>query len=531
MTVRSLTLLMALLMLVSLSGCGTDTKTTGDLGGNGFTTNHFDSTATSDIIEGYVIKPYTDGKLNCGDCHRVDNDVTINQQWAASAHAGHILTAGVVQDTATKYSAWAHYDWDAVGFTQSCQQCHTSTGQANFMAAQAAGMSYNNKKNDFSHLSGWIGTKNDSDEFTAATVSNQNELLYCWGCHSSVEADAPLLAPLTIGIKPGYKVNVVDLEMPNLGASNACVGCHSGLGNVQSLMTTAPTGGIDPTVALTSETKPSSTATATATHYKNAAATIFHAETKVGYEFPSLNYTDPSNYGNPQLSYLHKFSNCIACHMTGEKSHSFSVADKDPATGAITVINSQDACNGCHSSLIPMNAKKLEESRKGYEEALHILEHELVLDGYVFVNEYPYFYVGTTSGADLFFKSPAVVVPTVYSDTATDRNEDTVINGLDWIDANADNVFNAADLVKQPVTWATQGDIGAGHNFNYLHHEPGAYAHNSLYAKRLIFDSINWLDNNTMDTTISIDADTYPEAAIWFGATAPVSGPFQAVRP
>ena len=29
----------------------------------------------------------------------------------------------------------------------------------------------------------------------------------------------------------------------------------------------------------------------------------------------------------------------------------------------------------------------------------------------------------------------------------------------------------------------------------YLHHEPGAYAHNRFYAKRLLFDSIDWIDN------------------------------------
>ena len=46
MTFRPLTLLMALLMLIFLSGCGTDTKTVTELGGSGFTANHFDSIAT-----------------------------------------------------------------------------------------------------------------------------------------------------------------------------------------------------------------------------------------------------------------------------------------------------------------------------------------------------------------------------------------------------------------------------------------------------------------------------------------------------
>lgn len=511
MRFRSLTLLTAFLMVVFLPGCGTDTKTTNDLGGSGFTANHADSTATPNIIEGYVIKKDVNGKLLCSDCHKPDQtDLSINRQWAASAHAGHLLTAGVVQDSATKNSAWAHYDWDSIS-RQSCQQCHTATGNANFMKAQAAGTSYNNKKNDFSHLSGWVGTTDADGQFiTGTTVSNQNELLYCWGCHSSVETGA-LLAPSNVGIKPGYNVNGVALEMPNLGASNACVGCHSGRGNVQSLMGATI---IDPTVVLTTSTTPKSSATATSTHYKNAAATIFHAETKVGYEFPNLSYTDPTNY-------LHKFSNCIACHMSGEKSHSFSVAEKDPVTGAITAINAQQACNGCHSSLIPMNAEKLEESREGYEEALHMLENELALDGYVFVNAHPYFYID----ANLYYRY-GNAAPYTYSLTLTDRDGDGTINSSDWSDFDGNGSIDAIDQAyRQPVTWATQGDLGAAHNFNYLHHEPGAYAHNRFYAQRLIFDSIDWLDGDTipdgnnMDGQITIGA-AYPEARIWLKANA-----------
>jgi hypothetical protein len=40
-----------------------------------------------------------------------------------------------------------------------------------------------------------------------------------------------------------------------------------------------------------------------------------------------------------------------------------------------------------------------------------------------------------------------------------------------------------------------------------LHFEPGAYVHNSKYVKRLIYDSIDWLDDNKLNysagTTIS----------------------------
>ena len=66
-----------------------------------------------------------------------------------------------------------------------------------------------------------------------------------------------------------------------------------------------------------------------------------------------------------------------------------------------------------------------------------------------------------------------------------------------------------------------EGVFGAAHNYNYLYHEPGAYAHNRFYTKRLIFDSIDWLDNFTLDGTITIDSATFPKAEVWLGTTRP----------
>ncbi|HSH69043.1 MAG TPA: hypothetical protein VK997_03930, partial [Deferrisomatales bacterium] len=41
-----------------------------------------------------------------------------------------------------------------------------------------------------------------------------------------------------------------------------------------------------------------------------------------------------------------------------------------------------------------------------------------------------------------------------------------------------------------------------------LHHDPGGFAHNRYYVKRLIYDSIDWLDNNILDdsTAATLDA-------------------------
>jgi hypothetical protein len=77
-----------------------------------------------------------------------------------------------------------------------------------------------------------------------------------------------------------------------------------------------------------------------------------------------------------------------------------------------------------------------------------------------------------------------------------------------------------------PTTnWASYGDtslnsvmtgkpnMGAIFNLVLLEHDPGAFAHNSLYSKLLIFDSIDWLDNNTLDGTIDLALN--PDAAVF----------------
>lgn len=195
-------------------------------------------------------------------------------------------------------------------------------------------------------------------------------------------------------------------------------------------------------------------------HYLNAAATIFKNQTKVGYEYAGLNYANPSFYA-------HSTPGCINCHMINDNSHKFEIVTKD-VDGKIVTINSQIVCNTCHVAF-PMDAAILNEEKNGYEEALELLAMALTEKGYEVLGGFPYF-----------------------------------------------------QFVSTVAAWANQGDLGAAYNYSYLHHEPGAYAHNRFYAKRLIFDSIDWLDNNILDGNITIDA-LYPEARHWLNAN-PATG-------
>ena len=47
-----------------------------------------------------------------------------------------------------------------------------------------------------------------------------------------------------------------------------------------------------------------------------------------------------------------------------------------------------------------------------------------------------------------------------------------------------------------------KNNMGAAFNRSFLMNEPGAYVHNSKYAKRLIYDSIDWVDDNELNYSV-----------------------------
>jgi hypothetical protein len=50
--------------------------------------------------------------------------------------------------------------------------------------------------------------------------------------------------------------------------------------------------------------------------------------------------------------------------------------------------------------------------------------------------------------------------------------------------------------------------MGASFNFNLLEHDPGAYVHNRMYVKRLIYDSIDWVDDGIMNYSVGATLTT-----------------------
>jgi hypothetical protein len=508
----------------------------------------------TDTIEGYVLD--SSNEHICLDCHDVHNvkeiknsdenggepTTTIQDQWAKSGHAGRIgivkleaadtgrpgtwnrtvaqtraiRRAGVTDDTGP---AWVFYPWTTDERT-ACVQCHTATGSAAYLDYLKAGYSPvnfdptaitvpDNQGQTYSLYDGegkfpYIIMDREWDDVEEEWVYSklQKELLYCWGCHSNNAGGLRNPGATTLS----YTVDGVNPTVKDLGKTNVCVSCHAGRGNMDSLLDgrAANPGNTNPAP------DPDEGKTATQTHYFNAVATIYQAQLRPGYEYPGRDYSDPVadppyqhndiglNNDTPETG----SGPCSGCHMSSDEAHTFAVVEKNEG-GEIIGVPTEAACNvvECHTQPYEVTVGLLNAEAEGFHEALDILNTLFLKEkDFGFDPTYPYFF--------------------------NDTNNNDVIDGAE---ANFGNRINTS------LEWGNEGILGAAHNYNYLYHEPGAYAHNRYYAKRLIFDSIDWVDDGTLDGTIDINVnvDGYRKAATWFGwdGEDPASGDYTASRP
>lgn len=441
---------------------------------------HFDNPNTgvglaSNVVEGYNLR--RTGSSPCYDCHGHEaktetnpsaTDITIHKEWAQSAHAGHLLTAkytatngltgaaavaaamnaGVIDDATIGGPGWVHYNWDDTSTRGACQACHTSTGISNYLATQNTSLTgYDPANNSFSHLSGWSATGG----------SPQNELLYCWGCHSN--AGTGSLRKTNQAILT-FTFQDAPIVISGAGKSTACIVCHGGRGSVSD--------------AILNDDPRSNRFQG---HHAPTAGVLYSAQTHIGYEYPGLNYTSASFAHDDIGTGANGSGPCASCHLPG-KSHTFEALELD--AGVPVAIRNQTLCNTCHRGGTPeVTPARLISLKAGYAQASTILNN--------YVNNLP----GFTNYLNL------AITNANYNDTILVPN----------------NAYGAYQ----------NGKLNAD--------EPCAYVHNSIYTRRLLFDSIDWMNNGVLDGTITIDATAFPEAAVWYGAPVGTTGPFIASRP
>jgi len=355
----------------------------------------------------------------------------------------------------TAAGPWAHYNWSAANYT-ACQRCHTTSGAAAYLTSLANGTTYTPP--------------------LSANTAWKPEMLQCNGCHSdnkgtlrnpgavtvSYYGDAQALADfVTTGLTPA--------KYPDISGSNICIACHTGRESGSSIKASSLT--------FTSRTSFINS------HYLSAGGTVF-AQTGYTY-YTATSTSDP--YANPTIYKHDKIGldpvvapntgtngPCVGCHMSSTENsstnygkHRFLPMRKD-ASGAVVEITSP-ICANCHSGQYSMTPVELEHQKTLFNAGLEALKQKLASKGFYYSATYPYWYTSTAG----------TTAVTVWGSTTA--------------------------IGKQ--------NMGAAFNYNLLKNDPGAFAHNRYYAKRLIYDSIDWLNAGAMNHSTPGYLNSLPDTA------------------
>jgi hypothetical protein len=301
------------------------------------------------------------------------------------------------------------------------------------------------------------------------------QMLHCNGCHTSFKGD--LREPGAINA--GYPDD--PFTYPNAFGSNVCLTCHVG---------TISGGSIRSSDADFTDLE------FMEGHNLAAGGILYNA---VGYEYDADENPDTDDYNNPPY-YAHdqigmgtnpslaafEASNgtngpCVGCHLSSSQSHLMEPVSESLAGTIIGVTST--ICVNCHAvtpygdfSLVPA---ELENVREEYEAALDGLAAALSQSGFIFLGNYPYF---------------------------------------------AETNWGTGEIIAK-------NNMGAAFNRVLLGHEPGAWAHNNYYTRRLIFDSIDWLDNNSMEGAIDLTSLPATFDATAAAAFLGTSDPTNVARP
>ncbi len=455
--------------------------------------------ASVKAITGYAMD-YNDERV-CVNCHNPHKPPTQNREWAQSAHGD--TNPFNLNSTKTGYfsGAWAHYNWST---RPTCQRCHTTTGFAAYAGALGSGNQA---------LAEAIRNGTLISSPVASTATWKPEMLKCNGCHTDNRGTLRLPGPITANydyVSSGNTYARASHTYPNVAGSNVCMACHVGLEIGETIKglnnPTLLSAGTITTINFGNQSFINS-------HYLTAGGQVF---TTTGYEFDGRPYNNSPEYrhdkiGTPATLQLAPFVNtgsngpCIGCHMSRPNkngNHLFLPVSRSTVTyGEVTGITSE-VCFNCHGPSTTIILDMVKEQKLQFTEAMEALKDQLALKlGWYFFPAYPYIYTTST------FDDPKIAC----SQNVPVKNWQT--GGTQAIVDAFPTCTYTGNNDGTPGTG--QNNMGATFNFNLLEHDPGAYAHNRMYVKRLIYDSIDWVDDGVMNYSVGATLNALPDTTTY----------------
>lgn len=391
----------------------------------------------------------TNYKKNCRKCHNPHDTASGKQQrqdWAQSGHGATTTSPRTNSDFKTRGSSLA----SNINYGDSCVRCHTSTGPIKFITSGFM---------DVTPLP--LPASDKSREVTACDVCHEDGSGYAFGYKVRTVGAVTTYYNFSSSKLATDHVSV-SKTFPDITSSNVCLVCHVGreIGETIKKAATPP------------QTVDFKKVVFMSSHYLTAGASLFQIS---GYEYTGRNYTNQGDY--PHLHRLIGRGNnngtgtsgpCVTCHLKPAR-HTFLPVTLGNNTvlwqRTVTAIASPE-CGKCHGNNPPdapglpalsvtgldtPSVINLNNSKSGFFASLEALRTLLVANS---------MYYGR--------------------------------GGIKTTAALSTNVINweKFGVGSGPDT------MGAAFNYVLLNFDYGAYAHNSTYSKRLLYDSIDYLSSN-----------------------------------
>lgn len=436
---------------------------------------------------------YQNSCTSCHDPHLAENGVR-NGDTSTVTMTTPAITLVAGQPKPTEHSDWAgsdHGDVNGVAFAHydfktmnNCNRCHTTTGFLNFVNSNYA-----------YPVPAW-GTATDKTK----------EVITCKACHTDYNfknrvRNAPqVVAPYNAGKSPA--------KFPNVSATNLCISCHTGYESGESVKAVA-----DYTnnsfvnshylaaaglmymkvgfINFTSLSAPIGATTYGKTLLPDSTSTpdgitggVTSTHRKLGTTLINGDSHNPTFFVSGVLD---GNGPCVTCHLNGTGVSSRSTSH----TLGIDANAFTQVCANCHktegtTTLDGTNFKTvfLDPQSEVFQNALTLASTVLQNNWGIKYdrNAYPYFF-----------------------DLTKDSTGKTAVK--DWTRGTGNQTFGKKLM-------------GACFNIHVLAKEPAAYVHARTYARRLIYDSIDFLDDGAMDLSTGATAQATMPTVYTKGATA-----------
>jgi hypothetical protein len=470
----------------------------------------------------------------CADCHHPHKNADINKEWALSAHA-----------VTRPSGAWTVDNWSTL---PTCQRCHTTTGYAAYASALGSGNTALAKN----ILYGTLVTSP-----VPSTASWKPEMLECKGCHTDNRGALRNPGAYTADYSYSFYVtppavakiySKASFAYPDLAGSNVCMPCHTGResGDTIKNLSSGPTPTTFDNLSFISS------------HHFPSGALMFRA---AGYAYGGRDYSNITNYlhdkiGTTSAPNTGTNGPCIGCHMSrpnGVGNHLFMPTSEDELETTIAGIASE-VCYQCHGPNDTVFLDMVTTQKGLYANAKAALQYLLEQRNYYLrgTNIYPLrdktgtasitngtaavtgsgttWTTSTTSGPPVavgdyfridsdgtYYKIIAVgsdislTLASSYTGTTATANYSIIqkTSIRNWL-TQVGTGYVPALTTDTDLTGNTTGknNMGAAANLYLFANEPGAYAHNRYYTKRLIYDSIDWMDDGVMNYSVGSTLST-----------------------